>query len=269
MKKTVSFSATKGSRLIWFALSVFWIVGAVLPANAEQTGRLYVAVASNFLAPAKKIAAAFEQSTGQKVTLSFGSTGKFYAQIINGAPFQVFLSADQNAIDQLIDKNQTSANDRFTYAIGKLSLFSADPSFIQKDPAASLTDHTLKRLAVANPNTAPYGRAAFETIENLGLTAALAGRLVMGENISQTFQFVATRNATAGFIALSQVIHLNNGSRWIVPTEYYNPIKQDAALLDKGRTNPVARSFFEFLKSKTSQDIIQQYGYGTDLKSEN
>jgi molybdate transport system substrate-binding protein len=222
-------------------------------------GEVKVAVAANFTAPMRDIASAFEQATGHKVIISFGSTGKLYTQIEHGAPFEVFLAADQARPQRLIADNK--ARDPFTYAIGQLVLWSADPHFIETDGATTLAAGQFNKLAIANPNTAPYGVAALEVLTALNKLDALQDKLVRGDSITQTYQFIATKNAELGFVALSQVILANQGSYWQVPQSMYTPLLQDAVLLAAGFDNPIAHSFLDYLKQLPVQRIIEHYGY--------
>ena len=225
-----------------------------------------VAVASNFAAPVASLATAFTQQTGHRLQVSTGASGKFYAQISNGAPFEVFLSADSEKPAQLERAGLAVAGSRFTYAIGKLVLWSADPGRVDAEGQV-LTSGQFDRLAIANPKTAPYGEAAMQTLSALKLTASVAPKLVMGENIGQTYQFVATGNAEIGFVALSQVTKDNkiiSGSAWVVPEMLYSPIKQDAVLLVKGKDSEAARQFLLFLKGAEATKVIRSYGYGVN-----
>lgn len=222
-----------------------------------------VAVAANFAGPAQKIAAEFEKQTGHKAIIATGSTGKFYAQIVNGAPFDILLAADDETPAKLEKEGHAVAGKRFTYATGKLVLWSAMPAIID-DKAEVLKRGGFNHLAIANPKVAPYGAAAMETMKALGVYDALQSKLVMGENIAQTHQFVATGNALLGFVALSQVLKDGKieGSYWSVPEKLYTPIRQDAALLGKGKDNKAATAFLDFLKTnKAAKDIILSYGY--------
>ena len=225
---------------------------------------LNVAVAANFTAPMQKIAAAFEKETGHKLALSFGSTGKFYAQIRNGAPFEVLFAADQETPARLEQEGQGVAGTRFTYATGKLVLWSKQPGLID-DKGEVLRTGSFERLALADPKLAPYGAAAMQTLNQLGLADALAGKLVQGESIGQAYQFVATRNAPLGFVALSQVYaegRLTEGSAWVVPEGLYTPIRQDALILAKGRDNAAAADLMRYLQGEAAQAVIRSYGYG-------
>lgn len=226
--------------------------------------RIHIAVASNFTKTAQEITSAFQQKTGHKVIVSSGSTGKFYAQILNGAPFDIFMAADQKSIDKLIDTGFSSSDNRITYAIGKIALFSLNKQKITPDIIETLSADTVGRLAIANPKTAPYGRAALEILQALQLEKSLKPYLVTGENIAQAYQFVATGNAALGFVALSQIIDTQKGSRWIVPQSLYSPIRQDAVLLNKAKDKQTARAFFSYLQSKTALLIMQKYGYSPD-----
>lgn len=228
-----------------------------------HAGETQVAVAANFAGPAQKIAAEFEKQTGHKAIIATGSTGKFHAQIINGAPFDILLAADDETPAKLEREGHSVAGSRYTYAIGKLVLWSAKPAIV--DNKAEVLKHGgFNHLAIANPKVAPYGAAAVETMKALGVYDALQSKLVMGENIAQTHQFVATGNATLGFVALSQVLKDGKieGSYWTVPEKLYSPIRQDAALLNKGKDNKVAAAFLDFLKTnRAARDIILSYGY--------
>ncbi len=231
--------------------------------NLAQAKQLKVAVAANFAAPIKEISAAFERDTGHEAALAFGSTGKFYAQITNGAPFEVLLSADRRVPLKLEQDGLAVAGTRFTYATGKLVLWSKREGFID-DQGEVLRGANFQRIAVANPKLAPYGLATVEVLSRLGLLAQLTPKFVQGENVSQTYQFVATENAALGFIALSQVFSrgkIAEGSAWIVPAELYQPIRQDAVVLAQGRDNPVAYAFTLFLRSATARRIMHAYGY--------
>jgi molybdate transport system substrate-binding protein len=223
-----------------------------------------VAVAANFTAPMRAIAAAFEQDTGHKALLAFGSSGKFYAQIRNGAPFQVFLSADDEKPARLEQAGMAVAGTRFTYAIGQLALWSAKAGYVD-NKGEVLKQGAYAHLAIANPKLAPYGAAAIEVLKNLGLLETVQPRLVQGENIAQTYQFVASGNAELGFVALSQVTRdgkLTQGSAWIVPAHLHAPIRQDAVILANGKDNAAASALMAYLKSDKAKAVIRAYGYG-------
>ncbi|MEQ1592342.1 MAG: molybdate ABC transporter substrate-binding protein [Thiobacillaceae bacterium] len=233
---------------------------ATLSASAAETT---VAVAANFAEPMKQIAADFERASGHVVKLSTGATGKFYAQIVNGAPFDVLLAADDETPAKLIAEKHAVAGSAFTYASGKLVLWSAKPGFIDND-ASALKTGNFTHLSIANARLAPYGRAALETLAALKLDVPPA-KIVTGENIAQTYQFVASGNAELGFVALSQVWKdgkLTSGSGWIVPPALHAPIQQDAVLLEKGRDNAAAVALLAYLKSPAARAVVERYGYG-------
>lgn len=233
----------------------------VLPAKAAE---VQVAVAANFSPAMQKLALLFEQRSGHKAVVSSGATGKFYAQIRNGAPFEVLLSADDETPAKLEQEGLAVAGSRFTYAIGQLVLWSAKPGVVD-DKGEVLRRGGFEHLAVANPKLAPYGLAAVETLKALNLYDGLSAKFVQGENIAQTQQFVATGNAELGFVALSQVFEdgkLKSGSAWIVPAKLHTPIRQDVALLDKGKANPAAEALLKFLRSDEARSVIAGYGYG-------
>lgn len=241
-------------------LSLILGVGLSLQARA---GEVMVAVAANFTAPMQKIALAFEQETGHKAILSFGSTGGFYAQIKNGAPFQILLSADDETPLKLEKEGLGVAGSRFTYALGKLVLWSKQPGLVD-EKGQVLKGGKFERIAVANPKLAPYGAAAIETMTRLGVLQALQPKLVQGENIAQAYQFVASENAQLGFVALSQVMSdgkIAQGSGWMVPASLHTPIQQDAILLSKGADNPAAKALMAFLRTDKMQALIRNYGY--------
>jgi molybdate transport system substrate-binding protein len=226
-------------------------------------GEVNAAVASNFSAPMKQIAALFQQQSGDTVKLSFGSTGKFYAQIKGGAPFDVFVAADTATPQRLDDEGLTVNGSRFIYALGNLVLWSAQPGYVD-DQGAVLRKGDYTRLSIADPKLAPYGMAAKQTLEKLALWNSIRNRMVMGENITQTYQFVATGNAELGFVALSQVMRdgkVRQGSWWRVPAQMYKPIRQSAVLLSGAKDKAAAQAFLDFLKSKKAAAVIRSYGY--------
>lgn len=230
---------------------------------AAQAGEVSVAVASNFTAPMHAIAAGFEKDTGHRAKLAFGSTGKFYAQIRNGAPFEVLLAADDETPARLVREGVAEPTSRFTYAIGALVLWSSRPGFVDAKGEV-LRRGRYDKLAIANPKTAPYGRAAVETLGKLGLLGTVQPRFVQGENIAQTFQFVSGGNAELGFVASSQVMKdgkVQHGSSWIVPSQMHEPIRQDAVLLTIGKGNPAARALLEYLKGEKAKKVIRSFGY--------
>ncbi|MBB4120917.1 molybdate ABC transporter substrate-binding protein [Martelella radicis] len=232
--------------------------GATRPSAAETVN---IAVAANFTAAAEEIATLFAEETGHEAVLSFGSTGRLYAQILHGAPFSVFLAADQERPRLAVEAGLALADSRFTYALGALVLFSAEEGLVDDDGSILERPDDFNRIAIANPASAPYGAAAVETLEALKLYDSLKERIVQGENITQAFQFVATGNADIGFVALSQVAGREGGSRWRVPQDLYQPIAQDAVLLKSGADNPAAISFMAFLKSDVAHKIVQNHGY--------
>ena len=212
----------------------------------------------------QKIAKAFEKETGHTLALSFGSTGKFYAQIKNGAPFEVLFAADDETPARLEREGQGVEGTRFTYAIGKLVLWSKQPGLVD-DKGEVLRTGSFDRIALADPKLAPYGAAAMQTLNKLGLADTLRSKFVQGENIGQTYQFVATQNAPLGFVALSQVFvdgRVTEGSAWMVPETLHDPIRQDALILAKGKDNPAAPELVRYLKGETAKNIIRSYGYG-------
>ncbi|WP_153110713.1 molybdate ABC transporter substrate-binding protein [Propionivibrio limicola] len=228
-----------------------------------KADEVQVAVAANFTAPMRKIAAEFEKDTGHKPVLSFGATGKFYAQITNGAPFEVFLAADDETPARLEKELLIAPHSRFTYAIGKLVLWSAKDGVVDGNGEV-LKKGAFKHLALANPKIASYGTAAVEAMSKLGVLESLRPCFVQGDNITQTYQFIATGNAELGFVALSQVYKdgkLAPGSAWMVPSLLYTPIRQDAVLLAKGRNKPAATALADYLKSDKAKAIIKSYGY--------
>ena len=241
---------------LWFAM----FMALVAPLYAAEVS---VAVAANFAAPMQKIAQAFEQDTGHKAVLSFGSTGMLYAQIRNGAPYQILLSADAEAPNKLEKEGLGVPGSRFTYATGSLVLWSKQPGFVD-DKGDVLRTAKFQRIAMANPKLAPYGAAAMETISKLGLQQQLQARIVQGDNIAQTYQFVATENAQLGFVALSQVFvdgKMAQGSSWIVPASAHAPIRQDAILLAKGQDSAAAAALMQYVRGERAKSLIRSYGY--------
>jgi len=225
-----------------------------------------VAVAANFTAPLQAIAAAFEQDTGHHVVASPGATGQLYAQINNGAPYEVFLSADDTTPAKLESEGATVKGSRFTYAIGTLALWSPKDGYVD-DKGQVLKGDTYQHLAIANPKTAPYGLAATQVLDHLKLTQATQSKRVEGQNITQAFQFVQTGNAELGFVALSQVYKdgkITSGSAWQVPQALYDPIRQDAVVLNKGKDNAAAKAFVEYLRGAKAAQVIRSYGYALD-----
>ena len=241
-----------------------WLTVILLTASqAGFAATTLVAVAANFSKPMTEIAAEFEKTTGHSAQLSFASSGKFVAQMENGAPFEVLLSADQSGPLKLERDGFAVPNSHFTYALGKLVLWSATPGYVD-DQGQILATGGFKHLALADPKLAPYGEAAVEVLTSLNLLNKLQPMIVQGENIAQTYQFISTGNAELGFVALSQVIEngkIATGSGWIIPDDRHAPIRQDAVLMIKGAQNPAARALLDFLKSPVALTIIEKYGY--------
>jgi len=239
------------------------LLALLLMTSISSAATTLVAVAANFTKPMTEIAAAFEKSTGHKANLSFGSSGKFVSQFENGGPFEVFLSADDKGPIKLEQSGLAVPNTRFTYALGKLVLWSATPGLVD-DQGQVLSKGGFKHIALADPKLAPYGEAAVEVMKNRGLFDKLQPVFVQGENIAQTHQFVSTGNAELGFVAFSQVIDngkIAGGSGWIIPSDLYKPIRQDAILMKTGAENPAAPALMQFLKSPEALAIIRKYGY--------
>jgi molybdate transport system substrate-binding protein len=241
------------------ALSIS-ILGLSSQAQADEVS---VAVAANFTAPMQKIAAEFEKESGHKVVAAYGSTGKFYAQIRNGAPFEVLLAADDETPARLAKESAAVAGSQFTYASGKLVLWSGRPAVV--DGAGEvLKTGSFEHIALADPKLAPYGAAAVEAMKALGVHDRLQPRFVTAENIAQAYQFVRTGNAELGFVALSQVLKDGKikGSAWQVPSNLYPPIRQDAVILDKGKGKPAAEALMKYLKGDKAKALIKSFGYG-------
>jgi len=241
---------------------VFVLSGAVLlllTALPTLAAEVSVAVAANFTKPAEEIGRAFTAKTGDTVTFSFGATGLLYAQISQAAPFEVFLSADNQRPAQAVTDGFGVEGTVFTYAVGKVVLYS--PTIDVTDGAAVLKAGAFQHIAIADPKTAPYGKAGLEVVAKLGLTGAITPRQVTGENITQTLQFVESGNAELGFVSLSQVTGKPATQVWVAPAEDYSPILQDAVLLKTGEADPTAMAFIDFLKGPEATDIIKTYGY--------
>jgi molybdate transport system substrate-binding protein len=240
-------------------------IAALLPVKV-MAGEATIAVATNFSGTLQDLQKDFEASGNHKLAVVSGSTGKLAAQILEGAPFDVFLSADDKATKNLAEAGRAVAGSEFTYAIGTLALYSADPQLIKGDGAAVLKAGNFSRLAIANPKLAPYGLAAETVMKALGVSDALRGKIVMGENIAQTFQMIDTGNAEVGFVALSQVLGLQSGrkgSHWTVPATLHEPIRQNAVLLAQAKDNEAARAFLAFLRSPRAKARIGTAGYAT------
>ena len=239
------------------------LTAALALSAAAQAEVVQIAVAANFTAPARALAEIFARTTGHEAKLSFGATGAFYTQIKNGAPFDILLAADDERPIRLEKQGDTVPGSRFTYAVGQLVLWSAKPGFVD-DQGAVLKGGNFNKIAVANPKLAPYGAAAVETMDKLGLAAALTPKLVTGESIGQTYNFIATGNAELGFVALAQVLDggkMKSGSMWVVPAKYHAPIIQDAVILKRAAANPAAKAWMALMRSPNTQDFIRSYGY--------
>lgn len=246
-----------------FTLTSLAIAFVALSSGTAFADEVQVAVAANFTAPIQAIATDFEKDTGHKLVASFGATGQFYTQIKNGAPFEVFLAADDTTPAKLESENETVKGSRFTYAVGTLALWSAKEGYVD-DKGQVLKDGKFQHLSIANPKAAPYGLAATQTLDKLGLTDSTKSKIVEGQSIAQAYQFVQTGNAELGFVALSQVFKdgkLTGGSAWIVPANLHEPIKQDAVILNKGKDNAAAKALMDYLKGPKAAAIIKSYGY--------
>ena len=250
-------------RPLFFSRAVLTSLCLTFASQLATADEISVAVATNFAEPMQEIATAFEKKTGHKAQISPASTGKLYSQIKNGAPFEIFLSADDTTPAILEKEGLAVIDSHFTYATGKLVLWSAKPRFVD-DQGAVLKEGKFSHLAIANPATAPYGVAAVDTLKKLDLLAVIQPKFVQGDNITQTFQFVSTGNAELGFVALSQVFKdgkISSGSAWLVTPSLYEPLHQDAVLLNKGRSKPAAKALLDYLKSDEAKHIIRRYGY--------
>jgi molybdate transport system substrate-binding protein len=236
-------------------------------ASPVMAGEIIVAVASNFLSPFKEISQKFQESSEHKIIIVSGSTGSLFAQIVNGAPFHAFLSADNDRPKKLEENDLSVKGSRFVYAIGRLTLWSADPERIKKNGIDNLRKNKFNHLAIANPKTAPYGQAAAEVLKKFNLWNRLFPNLLRGGNITQAFQYAATGNAELGFVALSQVLDPKlkvKGSRWDIPQEMHGILEQSAVLLKHGEVNKGASELLRYMKGKSTQNLIRKYGY--DIK---
>jgi molybdate transport system substrate-binding protein len=244
------------------AVTLGLLLGPVLFAlsASARAETVSVAVAANFTDAAKALGTAFKTQSGDDLALSFGSTGALYTQISQGAPFEIFLSADSKAPTKAVAAGFGVEDTDFTYAVGKIVLFSTDAALVTG--ADTLSAGKFDKLSIADPKTAPYGAAAVAAMQKLGVYEALESKLVTGTNIAQTYQFVDTKNAELGFVALSEVINRKDGSQWVVPQEDYAPITQDAVLLTPGKDSQGAKDFLAFLKSPAAVKIIEGFGYG-------
>jgi len=257
--KRTGLARPMGHACRWSVLLI--ALAAALP--AAHADEVLMAVAANFSVPMRKIAAEFEQATGHTVAAAYGSTGKFYAQIKNGAPFDVLMAADDETPARLVAEKAAVAGSQFTYAIGRLVLWSARPGTVDAHGDV-LKNGSFDRIALANPKLAPYGAAAVQAMKSLGVHEALLPKVVMAENITQAHQFVSSGNAPLGFVALSQVLRDGRieGSAWPVPAALHPPIRQDAVVLDKGKDKPAAQALVKYLKSDKARALIQSFGYG-------
>jgi molybdate transport system substrate-binding protein len=242
------------------------VVGLALAAalTAARADEVSVAVAANFAAPLARIAAGFSAATGHTLRPSTGSSGKLYSQIVAGAPFELLLAADDELPRQLVAAGRAISGSQFTYAIGHLVLWSAQPGLVD-DQGAVLASARFGKLAIANPKLAPYGRAAMAVLKALDVDQVLSGRLVIAENVAQAYQFVATGNAELGFVALSQVAVPGKpivGSVWHVPASLHGELRQDAVLLGPGAGKPGALALLAYLKSAPARAVIEAHGYG-------
>jgi molybdate transport system substrate-binding protein len=243
-----------------FLPAIFGLVSAVF-GGAALAGETQVAVAANFSEPAKEIAAAFAKATGHEAKLTFGASGQFYAQIANGAPFQVFLSADEARPARAEAEGLATKGTRFTYAVGRLALYSKTPGLVDSR-GAILQSGKFEKLSIADPVTAPYGAAAVEVMKKRGVYDRLKPKIVQGSSIAQAFQFVQTGAAEVGFVAFSQIVQTKDGSRWIVPASEHTPILQQAVLLKVGENEAAAKAFLDYLKTPAAKAVIRRYGYG-------
>ncbi|WP_338524957.1 molybdate ABC transporter substrate-binding protein [Pseudomonas batumici] len=235
----------------------------VLAFGSVQAAEVQVAVAANFTAPIQAIAADFEKDTGHKLVAAYGATGQFYTQIKNGAPFEVFLAADDSTPAKLEKEGDIVPGSRFTYAVGTLALWSAKDGYVDAHGKV-LKDNQYQHLSIADPKAAPYGLAATQVLGKLGLTDKVKDKLVTGQNITQAYQFISTGNAELGFVALSQIYKdgkVTSGSAWIVPADMHDTIKQDAVILNKGKDNVAAKALVDYLKGPKAAAIIKSYGY--------
>jgi molybdate transport system substrate-binding protein len=237
-------------------ISLLGLLGAC---GTTEVKTVSVAIAANFTEPAKEIAVIFQKATGYSAVMSFGSTAQLFTQISQDAPFEVFLAADQKTPRKAVNDGFAVEGSLITYALGKLVLFS--PTIDVSNGEAVLREGRFAKLAIANPTTAPYGAAAVDAMKALKVDEQLREKIVQGNNITQTFQFVESGNAEVGFVALSQVVNKDAKSIWIVPDSLYSPIRQDAVLLKKGAQSEGARAFMKSLKTPEVLAVIEKYGY--------
>ncbi|GLS92527.1 molybdate ABC transporter substrate-binding protein [Psychromonas marina] len=248
-------------------LKILMASSLLLSCSLTFAGEVNIAVAGNFFRPLQALARDFEYQSGDKVNIAVGSSGKLYAQISNGAPFEIFLSADQQRASKLVENRLAVKGSQYTYAKGKLVLWSSDPNVVDNQGKRLISPH-LKRLAIANPKVAPYGEEALNVLKSLGIYEQLQEKIVFGQSIGQAFQYVSSSSIKQGIIALSQVTRggeINEGSAWIIPSDLYQPIQQDVVLLNKGKSNPVAIAFLTYLKTADALKIIHSFGYEVDV----
>ena len=258
-------TAFKKISFLFYIVLSFWHFISLGSFSLAQANEIQAAVATNFYNPFKEIVRQFERRTGHKVLIISGSTGKLYAQIVNGAPFDLFLAADSRRPQLLEKEDKIIPGTRFNYALGKITLWSPDADTISDNVKSTLLRKNFAHLAMANPVTAPYGKATLQTLKKLGLWDKLRPLVVQGENIGQTFHFVFSKNAGLGFVALSQVLdpkNIQKGKRVDVPDEYYDPLKQDVVLLKKEKLDHGAKDLWQFLRGDLAKRIIKKYGYG-------
>lgn len=241
-------------------LTLYLAIIGVTFSNTGNAATATIAVASNFSAAAKQLRTEFNKHSEHTIKLSFGSTGKLYAQIMHGAPFDALLSADQARPNNLLANGLAVTGSEFTYAVGQLILYSNNETYDLSN-GTLLKSPKLKRIAIANPKTAPYGAAALETLQALGVKSVLESKLIQGNSIAQTFQFSFTGNADVGFIALSQVVDRPKANFWLVPQTLYSPLQQGAVLLTRGKNNKAAQEFLLFLNSTQAKEMIKNFGY--------
>ena len=239
------------------ALAAAWLGLSVAQVSASEVS---VAVAANFVESARAVAEAFHTATGDTALISPGASGQLFTQISHGAPYEVFLSADAERPQALVAGGYAVGQSRFTYAVGRLALYSTTPGLVDGQGLV-LKRPDLRTVAIADPAVAPYGVAAEETMRKMGVYDALKPKIVKGASIAQAYQFVATGAAEIGFVAQSQIVTVKGGSRWLVPEALHAPIEQQAVLLKAGANDPAARAFLDFLKTPAARTIISRYGY--------
>lgn len=253
-------------RFIALVVPVVFVAGALGgAASGVRAGEVAVAVAANFAVPLERIAAGFTAASGHTVKASPGATGKFHSQIVAGAPFEVLIAADDETTRRLVTDGHAVAGTAFTYAIGRLVLWSARPGLVD-DQGAVLASDRFSKVAIANPKVAPYGAAALEVLKARGLAEAVSRKVITAQSIGQAFQFVATGNADIGFVALSQVASPGKpaaGSWWVVPENLHGEIRQDAVLLKAGEKNPAAVALMAYLRTPAAREVVRSFGYGS------